>query len=61
MVSILSAKTKLQISKTKDPIAREYTIGEQFNPILNPEKTLVSQFSLNFGFGSFKRSDILSN
>ena len=25
MVSILSAKTKLQISKTKDPIAREYT------------------------------------
>jgi hypothetical protein len=26
MVSILSAKTKLQISKTKDPIAREYTL-----------------------------------
>ena len=29
MVSILSAKTKLQISKTKDPIAREYTINVQ--------------------------------
>ena len=28
MVSILSAKTKLQISKTKDPIAREYTLKE---------------------------------
>jgi hypothetical protein len=28
MVSILSAKTKLQISKTKDPIAREYTIKQ---------------------------------
>ena len=29
MVSILSAKTKLQISKTKDPIAREYTVSIQ--------------------------------
>ena len=30
MVSILSAKTKLQISKTKDPIAREYTFKRPF-------------------------------
>lgn len=41
-----------------DEIALTYTLGEKFNPILNPEETLVSLLSLNFGFGAPTTNDI---
>ena len=35
-----------------DQIILSYSIGNRFQPILNPDNTLVSLLSLNFGFGT---------
>ncbi len=41
-----------------DQIALTYTIGKRFDPVLNPDNTLVSLLSLNFGFGGATIDDI---
>lgn len=35
-----------------------FNFGNQFNPIVNPNRTLVSTLSVNFGFGSPKKSSL---
>ncbi len=35
-----------------------FNFGNQFNPIVNPKRTLVSTLSVNFGFGSPKKSSL---
>lgn len=35
----------------RDNVVLSYSLGERFDPILNPGNTLVSLLSLNFGFG----------
>lgn len=41
-----------------DQIVLSYTLGNKFEPILNPSATLVSLLALNFGFGSPTTDDI---
>lgn len=41
-----------------DQIALTYSLGKRFDPVLNPDNTLVSLLSLNFGFGAATRDDI---
>ncbi|TSJ39935.1 hypothetical protein [Fluviicola chungangensis] len=35
-----------------------FNFGNQFNPVINPKRTLVSTLSVNFGFGSPKKSSV---
>lgn len=35
-----------------------FNFGNQFNPVTNPDRTLVSTLSVNFGFGSPKKSSL---
>ena len=35
-----------------------YSLGNRFEPVKNPENTLISLFTLNFGFGSPTREDL---
>ncbi len=35
-----------------------FNFGNQFNPVMNPTRTLVSTLSVNFGFGSPKKSSL---
>ncbi|MGV3613680.1 MAG: hypothetical protein ACO1N0_22150 [Fluviicola sp.] len=35
-----------------------FNFGNQFNPVMNPKRTLVSTLSVNFGFGSPKKSSL---
>ena len=35
-----------------DQIVLTYSFGNRFEPVLNPNNTLVSMLSLNFGFGT---------
>ncbi len=41
-----------------DQIVLSYNFGSRFEPILNPESTLVSVLSVNLGFGSPNKKDI---
>lgn len=41
-----------------DEIVLSYSIGNRFEPVLNPDNTLVSLLALNIGFGSPKKNDI---
>lgn len=41
-----------------DQIALTYSLGKRFDPVVNPENTLVSLLSLNFGFGGSTLDDI---
>lgn len=41
-----------------DQIVLSYTLGSKFDAILNPDETLVSLLSLNFGFGSPTSNDL---
>lgn len=43
-----------------DQIVLSYNLGNRFEPILNPTNTLVSNLSLNFGFGAPTKNDIVS-
>lgn len=35
-----------------------FNFGNQFNPLVNPDRTLVSTLSVNFGFGSPKKESV---
>jgi hypothetical protein len=41
-----------------DQIILSYSIGNRFEPIQNPNNTLVSMLSLNLGFGAPTKSDL---
>ncbi|HEX3073381.1 MAG TPA: hypothetical protein VHP30_07190 [Ignavibacteriales bacterium] len=41
-----------------DEIIASYTLGNRFKPEFNPEDTLISLLSLNFGFGTPAKEDI---
>jgi hypothetical protein len=41
-----------------DQIVLSYTLGSKFKAIINPDETLVSLLSLNFGFGSPTAADL---
>jgi hypothetical protein len=41
-----------------DKIALTYSLGKSFDPVLNPDNTLVSLISVNFGFGGATSDDI---
>ncbi len=41
-----------------DQAVLSFHFGNQFNPVVNPTRTLVSTLSVNFGFGSPKKSSI---
>lgn len=41
-----------------DDIALTYSLGKRFDPVLNPDNTLVSLLSINFGFGGATSDDI---
>ena len=41
-----------------DQIVLTYNFGNRFDPVLNPDHTLVSTLSLNFGFGAPKKASI---
>ncbi|MCD4832687.1 MAG: hypothetical protein K8R31_02755 [Bacteroidales bacterium] len=38
--------------RLSDQLVISYSLGKQFEPIMNPENTLISLLSLNYGFGS---------
>lgn len=46
------------VYRLTDQLALTYSLGDRFDPIINPENTLVSLLSLNFGFGSPTRDDL---
>ena len=41
-----------------DQAVLTFNFGNQFNPVVNPKRTLVSTLSINFGFGSPKKSSL---
>lgn len=41
-----------------DQAVLTFHFGNQFNPVVNPTRTLVSTLSVNFGFGSPKKSSL---
>jgi len=41
-----------------DQIVLSYSFGNKFEPIQNPNNTLVSQLTLNFGFGTPTKNDL---
>lgn len=41
-----------------DQIVLTYSIGNRFEPLLNPNHTLVSSLAINFGFGAPTKDDI---
>lgn len=41
-----------------DQIVLTYSIGNRFEPLLNPNNTLVSNLAINFGFGAPTKNDI---
>lgn len=45
--------------KLNDQILLTYSLGKRFELILNPNNTLVSLLTLNFGFGTPTRDDII--
>lgn len=45
--------------RLNDRIALTYSLGSRFEPIINPDNTLVSLLSLNLGFGGPTRDNIL--
>ena len=44
-----------------DQIILTYNLGKSFEPIQNPEQTLISLLSLNFGFGAPTTNDLTTN
>ncbi|MDZ7695249.1 MAG: hypothetical protein U5K69_29735 [Balneolaceae bacterium] len=45
--------------RLNEHIALTYSLGSRFEPIVNPENTLVSLLSLNLGFGGPTKDDIV--
>jgi hypothetical protein len=41
-----------------DQAVLTFNLGNRFNPVVNPKQTLVSTLSVNFGFGSPKKSSV---
>jgi hypothetical protein len=41
-----------------DQIALTYSLGKRFDPVLNPENSLISLLSINLGFGGATMDDI---
>jgi len=44
--------------RLNDQFVLTYTLGKQFDPVLNPDNTLISKFSLNFGFGGPDKENV---
>ncbi|MEO1023201.1 MAG: hypothetical protein AAFW89_11720 [Bacteroidota bacterium] len=44
--------------RINDNLAITYNLGNQFEPILNPGNTLVSQFGISLSFGAKKNTDV---